>query len=338
MKQFIRSIAVLLLCSGLAQGAWGQIKITGPGFLPDESGTNLDNPLPTQQQKVATGTIIKDCTECPEMVIVPAGGFTMGSDSFEQAIANYGKNGQWIARENPRHNLVVSSFLVGRFAITVGEFSEFVRKTNFITDAERNGVDAGCMIKDGAQWKAIDSKNWRNPGFVQGSNHPVVCVSWNDVAEYIKWLNFLSGRKYRLLSESEREYVTRSGTQTAFWWGNTISPEQANYDGTQSFNGGAKGVFRQNSTPVDSFSPNYYGLYNVHGNIYEWLADCWHEVYINAPADGSPWNTGCVNDQQMVQRGGAWNEHPSFLRAAGRVWNLKSNRRNIAGFRLARDL
>lgn len=120
-------------------------------------------------------------------------------------------------------------------------------------------------------------------------------------------------------SETEREYVTRAGTTTPFWWGSTISKDQANYDGTFAYpplGDGPRGVSRGKTLPVDSFRPNPWGLYQVHGNVYEWAEDCWHNNYARAPADGSAWTTvGC---ERHIMRGGAWNFAPWQLRSAAR--------------------
>ncbi len=326
---------MLLLCAGLAQGAWAQIKITGPGFLPDESGTNLDNPLPTQQQKLATGTVIKDCAECPELVVVPAGGFTMGSSAQEQALANSaGVSAELTARESPQHYVRVPSFAAGRYAVTKGEFAAFVRSSGYRTEAERGD---GCYMWTGKEWKKDAAYNWRNVGFTQGDDHPVVCVSWNDAQAYIQWINRISGKSYRLPSEAEREYAARGGTQTAFWWGDSITTSQANYNGNHSYNGSPKGQSRQATVPVNGFSANPFGLYNVHGNVWEWVEDCWHENYAGAPTDGSAWTTDC-SGKYRVLRGGSWNYNPVILRSAFRDRGNPVNRYDNHGFRLSRTL
>ena len=178
--------------------------------------------------------------------------------------------------------------------------------------------------------------NWRNVGFAQADNHPVVCVSWNDAQAYIAWLNQTSGQTYRLLSEAEREYAARGGTQTAFWWGDSINAAQANYDGNYSYNGSPKGEYRRATVPVNSFSPNPFDLYNVHGNVWEWVEDCWHDNYSGAPTDGSAWTTG--DCRYRVLRGGSWYSFPPFLRSAYRYRHSPDIRNNDFGLRLARTL
>ena len=319
------------------QGVCAQA-ITGKGFLPDENGTNLDDPQASkaaQRQKVAPGTIIKDCPDCPEMVVVPAGDFLMGSSAREQTLANEaGLPAEFTPRENPQHYVRVPSFAAGRHAVTRGEFAAFVRAGSYRTEAEQGD---GCGRWTGVEWRMEAAYNWRNVGFTQGDDHPVVCVSWNDAQAYIQWLNRVSGKSYRLLSEAEREYAARGGTQTAFWWGEGITTTQANYNGNYGYKGGPKGQYRQATVPVNSFSANPYGLYNVHGNVWEWTQDCYHDNYAGAPIDGSAWTTGCRGNYRVV-RGGGWHSGPPFLRSAIRDGGSPDTRYHIGGFRLARDL
>src|SRR5262249_9548352 len=158
-------------------------------------------------------------------------------------------------------------------------------------------------------------------------------VSWNDAKSYIKWLSRKTGKSYRLLSEAEREYVTRAGSKTAFWWGDTISTEQANYNGT-TYAGGSKGKFRGTTSLVDSFEPNPWGLYQMHGNVWEWTEDCYRHAYGDAPSDGSPWTD--ENCNRRVLRGGSWVSPPKLLRSAARLAGGPTERDHNNGFRVAR--
>ena len=123
---------------------------------------------------------------------------------------------------------------------------------------------------------------------------PVINVSWDDAKAYVGWLSRKTGKTYRLLSEAEREYVTRAGTTTPFWWGTSISTQQANYNGNYTYGTGATGVSRRQTVLVDSFQPNPWGLYQVHGNVWEWTEDCWHDNYSGAPSDGSCPSRWCL--------------------------------------------
>jgi len=320
---------LVLACVVQAAGAQGLFK----GFVPDENGTNLDDP---QARKIApiggvnSASLIKDCPECPEVVVIPTGSFVMGSS--EQEAKSAGMNSLQASRESPLHHVRVSSFAAGRYAVTKGEYEAFVRSSGY-----PNEQSEGCYLRKGDRWKKDSANNWRNPGFAQGDDHPVVCVSWNDAQAYIQWLNRISGKSYRLLSEAEREYATRGGTQTAFWWGDSVTTSQANYNGQDTHNGSLKGEYRQATMPVSSFSANPFGLYNVHGNVFEWTQDCWHENFTSAPTDGVAWMTGCTGNYRVV-RGGSWVISSGYLRSAYRGQWSPESRFDYVGFRLARDL
>ena len=169
-------------------------------------------------------------------------------------------------------------------------------------------------------------------------DRPVINVNWNDAKAYVKWLSKKTGKEYRLLSEAEREYVARAGTTTPFWWGSSITPDQANYDGSADpyKGGGAKGEYRQKTLPVKSFKPNPWGLYQVHGNVWEWVEDCWNANYDSVPGDAAPVASGDCSQHPV--RGGSWQTSPSFLRAAVRFGELPSLKNGVVGFRLARTL
>ena len=318
------------------QGAWAQFNVSGPGFLPDASGTNPDEPQTKKvAQNVAAGTIVKDCVDCPELVVIPAGSFLMGSSLQEQTLANAaGLEAKYTNRESPQNYVRVPSFAAGRYAVTKGEFSAFVRSSGYRTEAEQGD---GCHVVTNREWKKVAAYNWRTLDFIQGDDHPVVCVSWNDAQAYIQWLNRISGKSYRLLSEAEREYAARAGTQTAFWWGDSITTSQANYSGNDSYNGSPNGQNRQATLPVNSFSANPFGLYNVNGNVWEWTQDCWHETYAGAHTDGTAWTTSCSGNYRVL-RGGSWNDSPAILRSASRLRLPPDERDKYNGFRLARDL
>jgi formylglycine-generating enzyme required for sulfatase activity len=304
------------------------MKVIGPGFTADPNGYRSEDPVaaPHAPQRFAAVSTIKDCTECPELVAVPAGGFTMGSSAQEQALANAA--GATIGfTESPQHYVRVPSFAAGRYAVTKSEFAAFARSSGYLTEAEQGD---GCLFKDNNGDRPFVKKlsfNWRNVGYAQGDDHPVVCVSWNDAQAYIQWLNPISGKSYRLLSEAEREYAAPGGTYSKFWWGELISSSKANY-GQISFG----------TVPVSSFSPNPFGLYNVHGNIWEWVEDCTHSDYFGAPTHGSAWITGCKSVNYKRIRGGSWFNGWLWLRAAQALENSSDFRLVNSGFRLARDL
>ena len=187
-----------------------------------------------------------------------------------------------------------------------------------------------CVAEGGCSHRPSDAFWGRN-------ERPVINVNWHDAKAYVRWLSGKTGHQYRLLSESEWEYVARAGTTGAFHFGRTISTDQANYDGRYVYGSGREGVYRIKTVSVGSFPSNGYGLHDVHGNVWEWVEDCWHSDYRGAPTDGSAWISG-GNCDYRVLRGGSWNFYPSILRAANRNWNEAGSRNEISGFRVARTL
>jgi formylglycine-generating enzyme required for sulfatase activity len=260
-------------------------------------------PKPEAPSQHKPGDTFKDCDVCPEMVVVPAGEFMMGSKENEH-------DGR--PEERPRHKVtIVEPFAVGMFSVTFDEWDS-------------------CARAGGCHRYHPSDEGWGR------ARRPVVNVSWNDAQAYVSWLSKQTGKKYRLLSETEREYVTRAGTTTPFWWGQVISPEKANYNGHYSFNGGPEGSYRKATVPVDSFEPNAWKVYQLHGNVWDWVEDCWSENYASAPSDGSAQVThGC---ELRVIRGGSWMNSPNYLRAAGRQKYSAGTRAKEIGFRVARTL
>jgi formylglycine-generating enzyme required for sulfatase activity len=300
-----------------------------PPVAPSPAGCDgVETQVGSERRCLKPKDTFKECPNCPEMVVVPAGHFAMGSPAGE---------GGHVNDEGPKHEVTIAKpFAVSHFAITRSEFAAFVRETNHATGDK-------CWIFNGEKWEERSGRSFRNPGFAQDDRHPVVCVNWVDAKAYAAWLSKRTGRSYRLLSEAEREYVTRAGTTTPFWWGSSITPKQANYDGSAEpyEGGGSKGEDRLRTMPVDSFEPNPWGLYNAHGNVSEWTEDCYHDDYQGAPTDGSAWTTACVESSFRVLRGGSWVDGPTSLRSANRSrWYAKYRniRNNNNGFRLARTL
>ena len=288
--------------------AWARDKLdtlktsqVGGGTVPDARSAN---PLTQEKERgLKPQDVFKECDACPDMVVVPAGRFTMGSPASEP---------ERTADESRQHMVTFArQFAVGKFAVTFDEWDACVA----------GGGCAGYRPKD--------------EGWGRG-RRPVINVSWEDAQTYIAWLSAKTGKSYRLLSEAEREYVTRAGTNTPFWWGHSISTRQANYDGNYGYGGGSKEEYRKETVPVDFFQANPWGLYQMHGNVWEWAADCWHYNYNDAPSDGSAWTAG--ECKYRVLRGGSWNLNPGFLRAASRGFDTADDRTNVIGFRLARTL
>ena len=257
-----------------------------------------------------------------EMVVIPAGKYRMGSPKKEKERRD---------DEGPRHRVTITkSFAVGKHEVTRGQYAVFAGLT-------RHSPSGGCWIYDGGEWKESDTHSWREPGFVQGEDEPVVCVSWEDAQAFVGWLSRETGQDYRLLTESEWEYAARAGTTGPFHFGSTISTGQANYNGNYTYKKGRKGVYRQRTVAVGSFPSNKFGLHDMHGNVWEWVEDCWHSDYSGAPTDGSAWTSGGDCDRRVL-RGGSWVDEPWSLRAAFRSWGEAGFRSNYSGFRVARTL
>ena len=248
------------------------------------------------------GDVFRDCPMCPELVVVPAGSFMMGSPSGEEYRDD---------DEDPVHRVTIGkAFAVGVYEVTFDEWDACVR-------------GGGC-----------DGYRRNDRGWGRG-NRPVIYVSWEDAQGYVEWLSEKTGKGYRLLSESEWEYVTRARTTTAFHFGRTISTEQANYDGDSTYGSGPKGVYREKTLPVGSFPANEFGLHDLHGNVWEWVEDCWNGSYQRAPSDGSAWTSGDCS--LRVLRGGSWDSGPWALRSANRSKYTTVSGAST-GFRIARTL
>jgi formylglycine-generating enzyme required for sulfatase activity len=256
-----------------------------------------------REQALKPKDTFQECASCPGMIVVPDGNFTMGSLPGEVG---------HLDNERPQHRVTFKrQFAVGRFAVTFDEWDACVG-------------DGGC---NGYKPRDMD---WG------GGRRPVINVSWEDAKTYIAWLSRKAGKTYRLLSEAEREYATRAGSTTPFWWGNAITTSQANYDGDNTYGDGAKGEYRQKTLPVDSFEPNPWGLYQVHGNVWDWVEDCYDVNYIGTPTDGSAWTA--ADCKFRVIRGGSWLFMPGSLRSGSRYRERFNGRRSDLGFRPARTL
>ena len=274
------------------------------------------------------GAVFSDCDACPEMVVIPAGDFMMGSPASEE--------GRW-DDEGPQHRVAVSSFALGRYEVTRDEYRVFAETTGH--------PSSGCRIRNEDSWTNDDDASWREPGFAQGSGHPAVCVNWNDAQAYVRWLSRETGESYRLPSEAEWEYAARGGAPTSRYWGDSSSSQCGHANGADA---AAKRVYPERGQVADcddgavhttlagSYSANAFGLFDVLGNVWEWTADCWHESYRGAPADGSPWHGGGCG--RRVLRGGSWRLTPRLLRSAARTWAATEYRSADAGFRVARTL
>jgi formylglycine-generating enzyme required for sulfatase activity len=234
------------------------------------------------QTALGQGQIIRDCADCPEMVVIPAGSFVMGSNEY--------------ADERPIHQVNLPGFLIGKTEVTQG------------------------------QWKALMGSNPSR--FSQcGGDCPVESVTWIGAQEFARRLSLKTGKTYRLPSEAEWEYAARAGSNTKWSFGDSES--QLDSFGWYITNSESK------THTVAQKIPNAFGLFDMHGNVWEWVEDCWHDNYNGAPADGGAWTRACSGGSQVL-RGGSWFNGPTILRSAIRNWHTSDIQYYGGGFRLAR--
>ena len=284
----------------------------------------------------------RDCADCPEMMVIPAGSFMMGALADEPGS---------FPEEKPQRRVSIRKFAAGRFDVTKGEWTAFVSATNRPT---AQGCDYSGLEK--AQEAAA---SWRHLGFKQDDNHPVVCVTWADTQDYLSWVSKKSGHKYRLPTEAEWEYAARAGRATAYPWGSSASHENANYGADKCCSGLALGHDQWvNTSPVGSFPPNAFGLHDMNGNVLQWVQDCFASSYSGLATDGTAYETdtelkmtgeladmsGTHSCAYRVLRGGNWGDPPAQIRSAFRNFapppgaTLQAYRTSGGGFRVARTV
>jgi formylglycine-generating enzyme required for sulfatase activity len=274
----------------------------------------------------------RDCDDCPEMVVIPGGSFMMGSPGSEEGR---------LRNEGPQHRVSVSTFALGQYEVTRGEFARFVAETGHTTGA--------CVYWDvgfGDAWRTYDM-NLHNPshGHRQTAKHPVTCVSWHDAKAYVAWLKEQTGKAYRLPSESEWEYAARGGTRSRYFWGDDSGSacRYANgHDETSQQSNPFNWVALPCSdghaltSPVGSLEANGFLLFDMVGNLAEWVEDHYRGTYDGAPENGAPWRS--TEPPTHVLRGGSWESAPRDLRSASRIWSRPASRLNSNGFRVALSL
>ncbi len=267
-------------------------------------------------------------TTPPNVVLIRGGIFTMGSPLSE---VNRSDN-------ETQHQVKVSDFYLGKYAVTVSEFKEFMEASGYRTDAEK---EDGSYIWDGKTWEKRAGIHWRHG--VSGKerpsdeyNHPVLHVSWNDAVAYCSWRSIITEKQFRLPTEAEWEYACRAGTATPFSTGENITTAQANYHGHYPYNKNKAGLFRENTVAVESFEPNRWGLYNMHGNVWEWCSDWYGQNYYDeCMAKGVVENpVGPETGSGRVLRGGGWHSRARRCRSSFRNRNTPDFRDCNVGFRL----
>jgi formylglycine-generating enzyme required for sulfatase activity len=280
---------------------------------------------------------------CPRMVVIPAGSFMMGVPVDEPGYDEI---------EGPQRPVKIGRFAAGKFDVTRAQWAAFVTATN--RDAR-----GGCSWNGRAQDQPDPKGSWHDLGFAQDENHPVVCLSWAEVQEYVEWLSQRTHQRYRLLTEAEWEYAARAGTTTPFPWGATATHEHANYGADECCSPLASGRDQWLYTsPVGAFPPNQFGLYDMHGNVLQFVQDCFASSYAGLPTDGSAYESdvtlklsGNLSDLSGMNactfrmvRGGDWGDPPVMIRSGFRNFapppgeSLAEYRSGGVGFRVARTL
>ena len=251
---------------------------------------------PESERALKPQESFRECAkDCPEMVVIPAGRFTMGSSAVEK--------GRY-SNEGPTRLVTITRlFAVSKFDVTFDEWD--------------------ACVSVGRCRQTADS------GMGRGTK-PVINVTWDDAQQYVAWFSKMTGHQYRLLTEAEWEYAARGGTTSVYYWGDDIGKEHANCDGC-----GSQWDDRE-TAPVGSFKPNAFGLYNMYGNVWKWVQDCYHADHEGAPNDGSARTSGDCS--RCIVRGGSWDVKPRYLRAAFRNRGTTGDRDNDLGFRVARTV
>jgi formylglycine-generating enzyme required for sulfatase activity len=237
------------------------------------------------------------------MVQIPGGDFLMGSPESEKGRTD---------DEGPQHRVTLPSFFLGQSPVTQAQWK----------------VVAG--------WPEVERDLKQDPSTFKGANRPVDQVSWEEAMEFCQRLSQRTKRAFSLPSEAQWEYACRAGTTTPFAFGETLTPDLANYDGNYSYGTGPKGIYRKETSAVGSFPANAWGLQDMHGNVWEWCLDPWHKSYGGAPSDGTAWVNDAEDGGVRLLRGGSWNFNPRDCRSAYRCGGHQGLPFNLVGFRLCR--
>lgn len=284
--------------------------------------------MPQSTDIIRLGASFKDCANCPEMVLIPAGRFTTGSNDAD-------------SDEVPRHSVAIpSAFGMGKHEVTKAQYARFVRESG-------HSASGGCYVWSGSRYEQDVTRDWRDPGFPQTDDHPVVCVNWHDAEAYTEWLTKKTGKHYRLPSGIEWEYAARAGTRTPRPWSDDAGDackyaNVADASAKRDVPGTANWTFHEcddNSAytaPVGSYRPNAFGLYDMLGNAWEWTEDCRNDEYARAATDGRTRPSGACD--QRVLRGGSWVDSPAFVGYDFQFMIGPEDRDFYIGFRVVRTI
>jgi len=279
----------------------------------------------------------RDCSSCAEMVTIPKGSFDMGPAPGEEQREGVPEAN----RQGPQHRVTIDySFALGKYEVTRGEFAAFVEATGYQAGNSCWGWDTDGVLRD------APGRSWRDAGFPQTDRDPVMCVNWDDTKAYTAWLSKVTGKTYRLPSEAEWEYAARAGSKGTRYWGDSLenSCQYGNFAdlagaAALNWNRTPDKIFPCNdghvyTSPVGSYKPNAFGLYDMLGNVWEWVEDCYIVFPAGSPTDGRPFLVdGCT---QRLLRGGSWYNSPWLVRSGFRYFGPGGVRSRSVGFRVAR--
>jgi len=277
----------------------------------------------------ATRPTFRDCESCPELVVLPEGHFLMGGAPTDKRRWNV---------ELPQHLVrITKPFAIGKYEVTVEEFAAFADATGYQPAARCN-----VFSLELDRWVGKNT-TFRDPNYPQSGSHPVTCVSWIDAKAYTAWLSDKTGKPYRLPSEAEWEYAARAGTTTPLSFGDYSHRQICAYakfaDASTRFawrDESCTSNFGHGAAPVGQHQPNPWGLHDMHGNVWEWVEDCWHASYNGAPADAAPWLEGDGGDcAHRITRGGSWRNAIQDLRVTARLRYPTIHAAQVRGFRVA---
>ncbi len=311
--------------------------LAGPYLLTHSTGSSeitapQSDGLPATAAAQPSGPAFRDCDLCPEMVVLPEGFFMMGGAPTDKKRWNV---------ELPQHLVrIARQFAIGRFEVTVDEFAAFVEATGHQPAGQCN-----VFVLDQDQWVG-KSTTFRDPHYPQAGSHPATCVNWLDAKAYAAWLSEKTGKRYRLPSEAEWEYGARAGTSTPLSFGDYTHTRACDYakfaDGSTRFawkEASCNSNFGHGAAPVGRHQPNAWGLHDMHGNVWEWVEDCWHASYSGAPEDGTPWlEDGRGDCTHRITRGGSWRNAIQDLRVTARLRYPTTHAAQVRGFRVALSL
>ncbi|WP_303980741.1 SUMF1/EgtB/PvdO family nonheme iron enzyme [Dongia mobilis] len=346
VEEMFRNVRVAVMqATGEGQVPWDSSSLTGAFYFREQAAevaANAETGLPimasasgavrgqVETEPPVAGSIFRDCPECPDMVVIPAGRFVMGAPTEDEDRR---------PDEAPVHKVTIAKpFALSTTEVTRDQFAAFVADTG-------HDMSGDCYLADDKEGRMDQQANWLAPGFAQGGQDPVTCVSWRDAQAYVEWLGDRTSAQYRLPSEAEWEYAARAGKRGFFPWdgddladacriGNSFDRQgHTQYPGIEPSQCDDGRIF---TAPVGSYAANRFKLFDMAGNVWEWVEDCYAPTYQSAPDDGS----AVIGDScpEHVARGGSWIDGQWDFRFARRYAVDGWGRENIVGFRLARDL